>query len=81
MTDYRVAPRRRTFKSGTIEFSGQILECIVRNLSATGAALEVRSPLRFPDKFVLTIASETLRKPCHIVWRKERHIGVIFEEH
>jgi hypothetical protein len=79
MDEQRIAPRHRVLKTGTIEFGGDALPCTVRNLSATGAAIEINSPLWFPDRFVLAIASEDLRKPCHIVWRRERRVGVAFE--
>jgi hypothetical protein len=80
MEEQRIAPRHRVLKAGTIEFGGDALPCTVRNLSATGAALEINSPLWFPDRFVLAVASEGLRKPCHIVWRKEKRIGIAFDE-
>ncbi len=51
----------------------------MRNLSDTGAAIEVNSPLWFPDRFVLAVASEGWRKPCHVVRRDERRVGVAFE--
>ena len=78
--EQRIAPRHRVLKAGTIEFSGDALPCTVRNLSATGAALEINTPLWFPDRFVLVIASEGLRKACHIVWRREKRIGIAFDE-
>jgi hypothetical protein len=79
MDEHRIAPRSRVLKAGTIEFGGTAIPCTVRNISASGAALEVNSPLWFPDSFTLEIASERLRKPCHIVWRKEKRIGVTFD--
>jgi hypothetical protein len=66
-------------KAGTIEFSGEVIPCTVRNISASGAALEVTSVLWFPDRFTLGIKSDGLCKLCHIVWRKEKRIGVTFE--
>jgi hypothetical protein len=79
MDEHRIAPRSRVLKAGAIEFGGTAIDCTVRNISATGAALEVNSPLWFPDRFTLAIASEQLRKPCHIVWRREKRIGVTFD--
>lgn len=79
MQEHRVAQRHRVLKTATIEFTGQAVECTVRNLSASGAALELKSPLWFPDQFTLCIASAGLRKPCHIVWRRDGRIGVAFE--
>lgn len=49
MDNKRTAPRHRVLKAGTIEFGGGGISCTVRNLSASGAALDVESPLeRFP---------------------------------
>ena len=66
-------------KAGTIEFGGGGIDCTVKNLSETGAALEVVSPLYIPDRFTLFVRSDQLKKPCHIVWRKEKRIGVAFD--
>jgi hypothetical protein len=78
--EHRRAQRFRVFKAGTIEFSGNAIPCTIRNLSASGAALEVNSPLWFPDRFTLAIASDSSQRTCHIVWRKEKRIGVAFEQ-
>jgi hypothetical protein len=79
MEEHRVAPRRRMLKAGTIEFGGGGIDCIVRNLSETGAALEVVSPLFIPDRFTLFVPSEQFKQRCHIVWRREKRIGVAFD--
>jgi PilZ domain len=78
MGDKRIAPRHRVLKAGTIEFGGGGIDCTVRNLSETGADLEVVTPLFIPDRFTLFVPSDQFKRPCHIVWRKERRIGVTF---
>ena len=75
----RIAPRRRILKAGTIEFGGGGIDCTVRNLSDTGAALEVVTPLFIPDRFTLFVPSDQFKRSCHIVWRKEKRIGVAFD--
>jgi hypothetical protein len=80
MDEHRIATRHRILKAGTISFGGGAIDCTVRNLSETGAALEVVTPLFIPDRFTLIIQSEHLRRPCHIVWRKERRMGVAFDQ-
>jgi hypothetical protein len=80
MNEHRISPRHRVLKAGTIEFSGSRLDCVVRNLSATGAAIEVNSPIWFPDSFVLAVASDGSARRCHIVWRAEKRIGVAFDD-
>lgn len=79
MDEHRSSSRRRVFKSGIIEFSGDALPCTVRNISQTGAAIEINSPLWFPDRFTLIVGSEGLRRTCRVAWRVERRLGVVFE--
>jgi hypothetical protein len=80
MSEHRIAPRRRIFKAGTIEFGGDGgIDCTVKNLSDTGAALEVLSPLYVPDRFTLVVPTDQLKRRCHVVWRKQRRIGIAFD--
>ena len=79
MDPHRSAPRRRTLKAGSIESGGGAIDCIVRNVSEAGAALEVVSPLFIPDRFTLIVPTDQLKRRCHIVWRKQKGIGVAFD--
>ena len=80
MDDRRTSPRHRVLKTGTIAFGGEELPCTVRTLSASGAGIEINSPLWYPERFVLAVESEGLRKPCRVIWRREKRIGVAFEQ-
>jgi hypothetical protein len=80
MDERRTSPRHRVLKTGTIIFGGETLPCVVRSLSASGARIEVNSPLWFPERFVLAVESEGLRRPCRMIWREEKRIGVAFEQ-
>jgi hypothetical protein len=77
--EHRTAPRRRLLKTGKISFGGGAIDCTVRNLSETGAALEVNSPVGIPEQFTLVIEPDQIRVPCRVVWRKETRIGIHFE--
>ena len=79
MNEHRIAPRRRVLKVGSIAFGGGTIDCTVRNLLDTGAALEVVTPLFIPDRFTLIIPTDQLKRPCHVAWRKDRRIGVVFD--
>jgi hypothetical protein len=79
MNGNRIAPRKRVLKAGSIEFGGGKFDCSVRNLSETGAALEVVTPLFIPERFTLSVRTDQLRRPCHVVWRKQKRIGVAFD--
>ena len=79
MDHQRIVPRRRILKAGSIECGGEAIACNVRNLSETGAALEALSPLYIPDRFTLVVRTDQLKRPCHVIWRKEKRVGVAFD--
>jgi hypothetical protein len=79
MVETRIAPRYRVLKAAKIEFGGSAIDCTVRDLSTTGAALEVSSQIGIPAKFTLVVPGDGLHLPCHVVWRKEYRIGVAFD--
>jgi hypothetical protein len=78
MAESRKLPRHRVLKAGTIGFGGGAIDCLVRNLSATGAALEVSNQAGIPERFMLIVPGDGLHLPCHIIWRKAHRIGVAF---
>lgn len=78
MEEKRESSRHRTFKGGTISFDRGLVDCTIRNLSDTGALLEIASPIGIPDQFILIIKPETIRRSCEVKWRSERTIGVKF---
>jgi hypothetical protein len=80
MIERRRAPRHRVLKGATVAFDGIGIDCTVRNLSETGAALDFSSPVGVPSSFVLTISSDRLVRRCHPVWSNDRRIGVAFDD-
>jgi hypothetical protein len=76
MEEKRIARRNRVLKAGTIEFGGGEIDCTIRNISETGAVV---TPLFIPDRFTLVVPSEQLKRPCHVVWRKEKWMGIAFD--
>ena len=78
--DTRSAPRHRTLKGGSVSFDGGGCECTVRNLSFTGAHLEIENenPIKLPDFFTLIIRPEYLKRDCQVIWRKGKSIGIRF---
>ncbi|HLH51619.1 MAG TPA: diguanylate cyclase [Roseiarcus sp.] len=82
MLDRRAEPRRRILKQAKIFFNRRrsVIDCLVRNLSETGACLEVVNPVGTPDRFDLLIEGETAPRPCVSVWRYDSKIGVAFSE-
>jgi hypothetical protein len=78
MENRRVTGRHRVLKAGTIAFNGGGLSCMVRNVSNSGAALDVVSPVGIPEHFTLVVLADGLQRPCRVVWRKEKRIGIAF---
>jgi hypothetical protein len=79
MVETRIAPRYRVLKAAKIECGGAAIDCTVRDLSITGAALEVPNQIGTPAKFTLVVPGDGLHLPCHVVWRKGFRIGVAFD--
>jgi hypothetical protein len=79
MHEQRTNQRQRVLKTGTIAFDGSGIDCVVRNISATGAALEVESQLGIPPEFKLIISAEHFNEFCRVLWRKAKRIGVVFQ--
>jgi PilZ domain len=76
----RAAPRHRVLKHGTLAFgSGGSVDCMVRNLSANGARLDIANPVGLPDSFTLVIEADRFRRHCHAVWSSDKRIGVAFD--
>ncbi len=63
--EIRRAPRRKVLKAAKINFGKESMTCTVRNLSATGAAIQ-------------GAGMELAARPCKVVWRKGTQIGVRF---
>jgi hypothetical protein len=80
MDHNRIVPRKRILKSGIIDLgAGELVVCTVKNISETGALVEANTPLFIPDKFKLIVQTEGLSRPCQVIWRKEKRMGVKFK--
>ena len=79
MSEKRVASRRRALKSAFIIIAEHApkLECTVRNISETGAGLQVSTTIGIPKNFDVVI--DGIRRHCRSVWRTDTKIGVAFE--
>jgi hypothetical protein len=76
--EHRSIPRRNTKRAARISFDRESMTCTVRNISATGAALEGANLAKTPDRFVLVMEMESAARPCKVVWRNKTQIGVQF---
>ena len=77
-SERRHTTRLRTIKGAAITFGTISLDCVIRNMSEGGAALEVGSPVGVPDEFTLSFKQNGIRRPCRVAWRSVDRIGVQF---
>lgn len=69
----------RTLLSGKIvsNFGFSTIDCVVRNLTDTGACLQVESTREIPQTFELVVRGRD-RWPSKVLWQSENRIGVSF---
>ncbi|SMC93353.1 PilZ domain-containing protein [Fulvimarina manganoxydans] len=75
----RVAPRQRVLKRAKIIFNQgfSIFDCVVRNISATGALLTLAESVHMPKEFQIKIGEEPPR-PAKLVYRRTMFAGIRF---
>ncbi|HEU0118766.1 MAG TPA: PilZ domain-containing protein [Alphaproteobacteria bacterium] len=75
----RTSPRKRTLLGAKILFNDgcSVFDCVVRNLSDTGAMIQTENPLAVPNAFTLQLSDNRLLA-CEVRWRKISSIGVQF---
>lgn len=71
---------RRVLKGGQIVFNGgtSVIDCTVRGLSESGAAIDVSTSVGVPRSFKLAIRADNVEKPCRVLSQSEKHIEVEF---
>ncbi len=75
--DKRAVRRHGVTITGTIEFSGGGAICMVSNLSASGAGLDLAGRIELPERF--TLIAHGARLPCQVIWRRDNRIGIAFD--
>jgi hypothetical protein len=77
--DQRGKHRKQTFKFGIIMCgANRRILSVVKNISETGALVEVDNAIEIPDAFTLAIESEPAARVCRVVWKKAKEIAVNF---
>ena len=81
MLERRQTTRERVIFGGiaAIDARGTTRDCIVRNISETGANLSFRNNLHLPkDLLSLTIAKRGRRLNARVIWSNDNVLGVAF---
>jgi hypothetical protein len=75
LLERRLAPRRNTAIEALITFGKTSVPCIIRNISDSGAKLEVARVGAIPD-IILLHAPGHRPQTCRVVWRAFKELGV-----
>ena len=79
MHQRRLRLRTRIFKIA--QLIGQTWQgrCVVRNVSPVGAGITMESTRPVPDTFDLSFDGGRTLRPCRVLWRTAREIGLEFQ--
>lgn len=78
--DRRREPRLRVYRRGQIVIPhlNATIDCIVRDMSKSGARLRVDTPFVIPQEFELAIIGEHSRRSVELRWQKGNDFGVVY---
>jgi hypothetical protein len=81
MIDQRSNTRRRSFLRAKVLFPNKAatMDCLVRDISETGARLDIGSQAVIPERFDLHIPQKGVTHQAIIRWRALEEMGVSFE--
>jgi hypothetical protein len=77
----QIAVRQRTFLKGTLFYDNRraSIECVIRDISGSGARLSFEHPVTVPDKVELFIPQKQQTLRATVQRRGPNEIGVAFE--
>lgn len=79
MLERRKSARSRILKSAKLILGRtSIIDCAVRNLTNTGARIQVANTVNLPQDFEMTSTGGHSIRPCRLVWRTVTETGVEF---
>ncbi len=80
LSDQRKHPRTDVDDPARLSFDGIHVTCVIRNISAEGAAIEVENAAYLPERFKLVTLPDQAAKNCRLIWIKTDRVGVAFED-
>lgn len=78
----RGAPRQRVLKGAKIVYGNYmfVIDCTIRDMSASGARLRLPDASPVPANFHLFVKDNQTICAAHLVWRDGRDMGIAFDE-
>lgn len=80
MLDRRGERRGRTYLGGQVAFNDRwcTIDCLVRNMSRSGARLEFPNTVLVPSDVELLIPLRGNSRRAHVIWKQPRALGISF---
>ena len=79
MQERRKSPRTRVLKRAKMLLGkSSVIDCVVRNVTNSGAGLEFQNTNALPESLDLTLDAGHSARPSRVVWRKLNRAGVKF---
>ncbi len=76
----RTETRQRMLKSGSVSPDGRltVFDCVVRNLSESGARIKVQAQHAIPSELIFSLKDSALRTNAKVIWRNDKELGLQF---
>ena len=80
MQDRRQGAREKVFLGNVAEINGRgsTMDCVVRNINARGACVEIDETAKPPEKLSLNIPRKGRSSLARMIWRHANRIGLAF---
>ena len=74
--------RQRALLAGKLATPGaaETIDCVIRNISSTGAMVETPSPQLIPNEIQLMQVKEGFAYDAEVIWRRGNRIGLILKD-
>ncbi len=77
--ELRAAQRQKVLKAAKIILDDWgAIDCVVRDVSDTGAKIKVGNPSLLPHKIRLLITMDNTIRPVQVAWKHVDTVGVVF---
>jgi len=78
MEEKRKHPRTEVNQPAYVSAGGSVMSCMVRNISAEGAAIDVDNAAFVAQHFRLVMNNNATVRECRIAWIQKNRIGLSF---
>jgi len=79
MDEKRKHPRTEVNEPAYVSSGGSVMHCMIVNISAEGAAIDVENAAFVPERFRLVMANDSSEVyECRVIWTKKNRLGLSF---